>query len=232
MGHKAKKNGASNLELYNFFTLVFQPPLIIKNSLPCSLRVRSAPKGCQSPSEPESIAPGHSINVYSINIRREKAVTIEVFPPGAAAQSKIITLPKSHHHCEPVNIPVDGSHGGACQDDFRAVITVSVDEACDQMILEALSPCWLLNKTGLPIEVWSGCQSVVKGVQSNVCSFVCKSTRSRPLSSELEKPILLGHSSALFDLTAAAAAAASIQIFSSMQGKSPLLHESACINST
>jgi hypothetical protein len=197
MGHNSKTKGASNLEAHRFLTLVFQPPLIVKNSLPCSLRVRLGLKNSQSPSsELKSIAPGHSIDVYSLNIRREKVVTLEVFPPGST-QSKIVSLPKSHHHCEPVNVPVGDSPGGPCQDDFRAVILVSVDEACDQMVLEALSPCWLLNKTGLPIEVSTVQSGAVSGVPSNACSFVCTSTRGRPLSSEIERPILLGQSRAL-----------------------------------
>jgi hypothetical protein len=182
---------------HQFHSLSFLPPLIILNTLPCTLNARLIHRNSTSPAEDISVDPGDSTEICSFNVSREKTVTLEVTPPGANVSSTVV-LHKRHRAEEQLCATIEacGSGNGASAQ-FRALFSVTVDKQCGQMTIEVSSPCWLMNKSGLPVEVATKHPTIL--LQSKAEDVVhCLSTRSRPpCATELDAPVLLGQARVL-----------------------------------
>lgn len=170
-------------------TLEFLPPLVIRNTLPCALSFRLVRHASCPPSEVYTVKPGGKVELCCINVSKEKAVLLEVTLKGYAhgkACSFVVSVPRQHRHVEHVSRPehLPDSPG------FQALFTVAVDGPCGQMTIEATSPCWVLNKSGVPLDV-SGAHehNVLPRRGPPMGTLHCPSTRG---SEDVEMPVLLG----------------------------------------
>lgn len=187
--HAADRAAAPERLTCDFYTITFLPPLVINNTLPCALTLTVTNRSATAP-KPATIQPGCSIEVYHINVAREKALLLDVFPPGCTTPHHV-ALPRRHQSRE--EVAVEGCSGAQ---QFRALFVALVDPQCGQVTVEVSSSCWLMNKTGLPIEAATKHPSMVQR-SADEAIVMCPSTRDRHAAAdEMEAPILLGHASA------------------------------------
>ena len=135
------------------FTLEFLPPLVIKNNLPCVLSFCLADGTIDG--TVFRIEPGGKVEICTLNLGRDKSVTMEVHRPDSAHKREVI-LPRVNRHSEQVSIaaaPGSSASGLETQTAFRVQFSVSVRARCGQMRIDALSACWVVNKSGVPLEL-------------------------------------------------------------------------------
>ena len=80
---------------------------------------------------------------------------MEVHRPDSA-HTREVTLPRVNRHSEQISIaaaPDSSVSGLGTQTAFRVQFSVSVRARCGQMRIDALSACWVVNKSGVPLEL-------------------------------------------------------------------------------
>ena len=171
-----------------FSTLVFQPPLVIKNSMPCAMQIQMPDK--QSTGSHELlIGAGGTSNVYSVNTRCRSAFDLIVKAPDLCPYSSPVTVLKRDGHVAKFRLAsADGEQTSGNQD-VRAVLAVSVDTSCDQVTVEVLSPCWLINKANITLQMHTHVKLRSREIRAEDI-FLCEPTALRRSSDA--PPALLG----------------------------------------
>ena len=192
-----KDDKQANVKPLRAFSLSFLPPLIIRNTLPCALRFKlGVHNTCEAATKRDPamvIAPGASLELCCINVSKEKALIFHIFPPDAEKESTEVSLLRQNRHTQQMDIAARGRRT-TNQSTFRVLFTVTIDMQCGQMTVEASSPCWVVNKSGLPLEV-SGTHSLLDFSHAQP-GLISPSSRGVQLPASLEMPLLLGHARA------------------------------------
>jgi hypothetical protein len=184
------KDKANDRQPLKAYTLEFLPPLVVKNTLPCEMRFRLPMLGLGlGPEAIFTVKPGDKVEICSMNISKEKDVAFELFPPDTQKPIALL-LPKRDRYAQQLHADVQPV-GCFAQPGFRAVIVVTVDARCGQMTVEASSPCWVYNKSGLPLELSGSISHMLQPGRADT-SLLCPSTRGALLPAALELPVLLG----------------------------------------
>lgn len=171
-------------------TILFMPPLLIKNMLPCTLHIKVFSTLQASSTEQFAIAAGAVQEVYAVNVAKERKICLVVEHPEAGWHSETIGLVRAHRHSSQMCV---GRGAGLHKSEaaFRVQFTVLLDQSSGQTTVEAVSPLWVLNKTGLPLELQSVSTLVAQPGQKEE-TLKCSSTRGLPAEGCSELPVLLG----------------------------------------
>lgn len=171
-----------------FFSMVFQPPVVIKNSMPCALQIQITDKHGTA-GEEMLINAGGTCNVYSVNTRYRSSFDLKIRAPDLCSRGSDVTLLKRNGCVTRIRLPQSDDEEAESGNDIRAIVTVSVGRACDQVSFEVVSPCWLMNKAGVALEIHTHVKLSSRQVRPEDI-FACQPTAAGAPSTEL--PALLG----------------------------------------
>ena len=143
----------NKLQRLQFCTLEFVPPLIVLSTLPCAIYADVVAKDSASDAIRFELNPGQNQEVCGVNTGG-KWLNFGVRIPGMCRTE--IFLPRKDGFTKELQLHSTSSsngqdHSGA-SDALRMLFSVRVSE-CGQMYIDVVSPVWIMNKSGISIDV-------------------------------------------------------------------------------
>lgn len=143
----------NKLQRLRFCTLEFVPPLIVLSTLPCAIHADVVAKDSASESVCFELKPGQNKEICGVNTGG-KWLNFGVQIPGMSRTE--ILLPRKDGFTKELQLRCTSSanvqeHVGA-SNVLRMLFTVRVSD-CGQMHIDVFSPVWIMNKSGISIDV-------------------------------------------------------------------------------
>lgn len=137
-----------------YYTLAFLPPLVIRSTLPFTLRMQVTSGTAGLTWVPVHLGPGDEQEIYNLNLR-DKILMLQVETPDPNDRRHVqlrrrdgFTKESQFHRS--AHIP---DHQGMKLELMRVLFTMNVDEQCGQTLIHVSSPLWMVNKCGARVNV-------------------------------------------------------------------------------